>query len=139
MLTQDLVQGKFEGLLNRAKRRPSCLRLDKMQLRAKSHGCVSEPPAKMFISQGTLEAWMDDSAVEVGSESLTFKNLSRTYRLVPAVRFVELASEPGTSRLLGRVLTEERIQAFGGELLGDSVLFGDVAFTVQPGYVGTTS
>ncbi len=41
------------------------------------------------------------------------------------------------AELIGKVLTDNRIQELGGEIMGDSVLFGESAFEVEAGYVGT--
>jgi hypothetical protein len=91
----------------------------------------------MFIAQSTLEGWLDRDEVDVEADQVAFRKLRRTYRLDPAVRFREVASEQSSSALIGKVLTEAQIAELGGELMGDSVIFGEVAFTVEPGYVGT--
>lgn len=62
------------------------------------------------------------------------------YRLEPAVRFVRAvvgAMPSGGDGLIGKVLGEARLGELGGELFEDSVLFGDVAFQVETGYIGT--
>lgn len=90
----------------------------------------------MFIAQTTLESWVDSGRVDVGKDTVRLNNVGRTYRLEPAVRF--LASVEGAApELVGKVLTEKRIGELGGELMGDSVLFGDNAFQVEAGYIGT--
>ncbi|MGF1509548.1 MAG: hypothetical protein ACFB9M_08610 [Myxococcota bacterium] len=98
---------------------------------------VSRLPQRMFIAQKTLEQWLDREDVEVEGNRVAFRRLGRTYRIQAAVRFREVASEQSSSALIGKVLTEAQIVDHGGELMNDSVLFGDVAFTVEPGYVGT--
>jgi hypothetical protein len=90
----------------------------------------------MFIAQATLESWVDSGRVEVGKDTVVLRNVGRTYHLEPAVRF--LASVEGSAaELVGKVLTERRIGELGGELMGDSVVFGDSAFQVESGYIGT--
>lgn len=114
-------------------------------------GCLGEPwaaPAlpvptmaklhdRMFIAQTTLEAWLDTGNVEVRENLVHLRKLARTYLLEPAVRFVSVVPEGSAPTLIGKVLTERRILDLGGELLGNSVLFGESAFVVEPGYVGT--
>lgn len=92
---------------------------------------------RMFIALTTLEAWMDSGHVDMGNRAVTLKKRRCTYDLEPAVRFLSVVSGSPAPRLLGKVLTEHRIGELGGELMGDSVILGDTAFLVQPGYVGT--
>lgn len=91
----------------------------------------------MFIAQSTLEAWVDSGNVEVRENLVVLKKIHRSYTIEPAVKFLAVVPEDRGQKLLGKVLTEKRIVELGGELLGDSVLFGETAFVVAPGYVGT--
>ena len=91
---------------------------------------------RMFIAQATLEAWMDSGQAALDGDVVRLQRARRAYRLDAAVRFVSAVS--GTDDgLIGKVLSERRLTELGGELLGDSVLFGDVAFQIEPGYIGT--
>lgn len=92
---------------------------------------------RMFIAQATLEAWVDSGSVEMESSFVVLKNHARTYDLQPAVRFLSVVPEEAAPDLIGKVLTEQRVTELGGEMMGDSVLFGEAAFQVEPGYVGT--
>lgn len=89
----------------------------------------------MFLPQDVLERWADDPRVELGSETVAFRRAGMEYRFQPAVLFLELVSEEGSSALVGKVMTEAKIQELEGELMGDSVLFGDAAFSVRLGYL----
>ncbi len=90
----------------------------------------------MFIGQSTLEAWLDSGHADLLDGEVLLKRANRAYRLDPAVRF--LATISGSdSALLGKVLGEARVVELGGEILGDSVLFGDAAFQIEPGFIGT--
>ena len=92
---------------------------------------------RMFIAQSTLETWMDSGNVDMRGDSVVLMKLNRTYELEPAVRFLSVVSGGAAPKLIGKVLTEKRISELGGEILGDSVIIGDAAFQVQPGFVGT--
>jgi hypothetical protein len=60
----------------------------------------------------------------------------RSYALEPAVRFVKLVgAEQDPHKLVGRVKTVAQLRARGAELLGDSVLLGEVGYEVQPGFL----
>lgn len=90
---------------------------------------------KMFVAQSTLESWVDSGKVEFDGRVVTLKAQQRIYDLEPAVQFVSIVGGAADERLLGRVLLEQRIDELGGELLGDSVVFGENAFQVRAGYI----
>ena len=92
---------------------------------------------RMFIAQATLESWLDSGHVDMQSSVVVLKNHGRSYDLEPAVRFVSSGPEGTAPDLIGKVLTERRISELGGEMMGDSVLFGEAACVVEAGYVGT--
>ena len=92
---------------------------------------------RMFIAEKTLESWLDSGSVEVEDNVVHLKNHGRRYDLTPAVRFLSVVPDGGGAELIGKVLTESRIFELGGELMGDSVLFGEAAFQVESGFVGT--
>ncbi len=90
----------------------------------------------LFVPQSTLDAWSDAGIVEVTAEALTIVAEKRTYRLTPAVRFLRVegqASDP--HGLLLRVKTEAALKQMGAEHLLTSVILGDVAYTVTPGFL----
>lgn len=93
--------------------------------------------SRMFIAQKTLESWLDSGAVEVENNVVHLKNHDRRYDLTPAVRFLSVVPDGSGAELIGKVLTETRVNELGGELMGDSVLFGEAAFQVESGFVGT--
>lgn len=91
----------------------------------------------MFIAQSTLESWMDSGQAALEGEVVHLERVQRAYRLDAAVRFLSAISAPDDARLIGKVLSERRVVELGGEMMGDSVLFGDAAFQVESGYIGT--
>lgn len=92
---------------------------------------------RMFIPQPTLEAWLESGNVVLEGTQVRLEHLAKTYDLIPAVRFLRAVPEDAAPELIGKVLTERRIAELGGELLGQSVVFGDTAFEVDVGFVGT--
>ncbi len=92
---------------------------------------------RMFIAHSTLETWLDSGHVDVDDQIVVLKNHQRSYHLQAAVRFLSVVPQGRGAELIGKVLTESRIQELGGEIMGDSVLFGESAFEVEAGYVGT--
>jgi len=91
----------------------------------------------MFVPQSTLEAWLDAGTADMDARGIRLPTTGLAYAIEPAVRFVATIPEGHASRLLGRIVTERKVVEAGGELMGDSVLFGDVGYTVQAGYVAT--
>ncbi len=91
---------------------------------------------RMFITQSTLEIWMDSETVDVQEQTVVLKKVGRSYRIEPAVRFLSVVPEGAAPELVGKVLSEKRIAELGGELMGDSVLFGEAAFEIESGYIG---
>ena len=92
---------------------------------------------RMFIAQTTLEAWMDSGRAELKGDFVHLERSHHVYRLDAAVRFISAVVTTDAEELVGRVLTEQRLSELGGELLGDSVLFGEAAFQIESGYIGT--
>jgi hypothetical protein len=90
----------------------------------------------MFLAQTTLEAWLESGKADFSGSVVTLKEHHKTYELAPAVRVLSVIAG-GTSPLVGKVLPEQRILDAGGELLEDSVVFGEIAFQVAPGYIAT--
>lgn len=92
-------------------------------------------PERLFVPQSTLEAWLDRADVRIEGQRVWLGG-SVPFRLEAAVRFTAAIPE-GPSRLLGGAMYETRVTELGGELLGDSVLFQDVGFSVENGYIAT--
>lgn len=98
--------------------------------------------ALFFFPQAAVEGWTARGAVEVAAGVLTVQaGSARGQRLAlePAVRFVTVAGgglDP--NGLTGKVKSAAELKAAGAELLGDSVLLGDVAYDVQPGFTALT-
>jgi hypothetical protein len=92
----------------------------------------------LFVAQATLDAWVEQGQVTLEGDVLTVEagEGGATYVLRPAVRFVKLvgaASDPHA--LLGKVKAIEALRAIGAEHLDASVVLGDVAYEVEPGFL----
>lgn len=93
--------------------------------------------ARLFISQERLDEWTaDDKAILVDGR-LTLQELDRAFAVEPAVRFMKVAGdEEDPNDLINRVKTEEELIEIGADLYMNSVIHGDVAYDVQPGFLG---
>lgn len=93
--------------------------------------------ARLFISQERLDEWTMDQKATLDSGCLTLTELGRAFIVVPAVRFVKVAGgEPDPNDFLNRVKTEKELVDIGADLYMNSVIHGDIAYDVQPGFVG---
>lgn len=90
---------------------------------------------KMFVAQSTLESWLESGKVDFDGAVVTLTRHQKSYALEPAVQFLSVVDGGEDAGLVGRVLPEGKINELGGELLGDSVIFGDLAFQVRSGYI----
>jgi hypothetical protein len=91
---------------------------------------------RMFLPMNTLEAWMDSQMVELAGSVVRLPGADIVYTLEPAVRFLESETESDEATgLKGKVLKTERVEELGGELVADSVLFGEAVFRVESGFI----
>lgn len=92
---------------------------------------------RVFFPQRALDQWMADDAVDLVGTELTIKTELRRYHIAEAVRItLEVAGEPDANDLVGRVKSKVYLQALGAELLESSMLIGDNAYDVVPGWLG---
>ena len=91
----------------------------------------------LFIAQQTLGAWVDQDKVEFDENVMTIKADGRSFKMVEAVRFVKVeGGEEDLPGLLGRVKTNDQLKEMGAERYRDSVLYQDLAYKVQEGFIG---
>ncbi len=59
-----------------------------------------------------------------------------TFRLLPAYRFVKTAENvPDPFRLVGRFRTEQDLKDMEAEIYMDSVIYKDIAYQADPGFI----
>jgi hypothetical protein len=94
-------------------------------------------PVKVFISQGVIDAWVSSEQVEIAGSLLSFRARAGALDLVSASLFKRIsAGKTDPHTLVGKVLDEEAILALGGETYMSSVLLGETAYDVEPGFLG---
>jgi hypothetical protein len=57
------------------------------------------------------------------------------YPVTPAVHILQVVSGEDTQGLVTKVKTEDQLKTLGAEQMADSVLLGDTAYEVVPGYL----
>ena len=97
----------------------------------------------LFVSQALLDAWAGQGRIDLDGRSIALLSgqaRGRRYALEPAVRFLRIAG--GGEDVLGlvaRVKTLAQVRELGGEAMADSVVVGDVAYEVEPGFLAEAS
>jgi hypothetical protein len=93
---------------------------------------------RVFFPQHALDQWIVEGTVDLQKGELTILSEGRRYALEEAVRVMREVSGAGdVAKLIGRVKTCKWLEQQGGEIVESSMLFGDAAYDVEPGWVGT--
>jgi hypothetical protein len=93
--------------------------------------------ARLFIAQDRLDAWTAESRVRVEGDVMTLADDGRAFRIRPAVRFLRVAgSEEDLHDLINTVKEEKALDEMGADHYMNSVIVGEVAYDVQPGFIG---
>ncbi len=91
---------------------------------------------KVFLPQERVDAWVTADKVELTGETLSFRAGGLRLRLVPGFYFDRVAggSDEGHP-LLGRAKSRAAVAALGAEVYMNSVLLGETAYEVEPGFI----
>ena len=93
--------------------------------------------ARLFISQDRLDSWSANDKASLADDLLTLHDLGRVFLVEPAVRFLTVAgNEADPNDLIGKVLSEEELADIGADTYMTSVIHGETAYEVQPGFIG---
>jgi hypothetical protein len=92
---------------------------------------------RVFFPQAALDVWLGDGTVDLRGDELTIAAEGRRYRLTESVRIVnEVTGGPDANDLVGRVKPKALLEEKGAEILESSLLLGDNAYDVVPGWLG---
>ncbi len=92
---------------------------------------------RVFFPQAALDQWIMDGTVELQDGELTILGAHRRFRLAEAVRILREVSGAGDGHeLLGRVKTRAYLEQLGAEIIETSMLLGEAAYDVEPGWMG---
>ena len=93
---------------------------------------------RVFFPQATLDQWIVAGAVDLHAGELTLLDEGRRYRLEEGVHVLREVSGGGdAAQLVGRVKTRAHLEVKGAELVETSMLLGEAAYDVDPGWLGT--
>jgi len=97
----------------------------------------------LFVSQALLDTWANQGRIGLDGQSirlLSGQGEGRRYALEPAARFIRVAEGAAdVHQLVARVKTLAQVREMGGEALSDSVLLGEVAYEIEPGFLAEGS
>jgi hypothetical protein len=94
---------------------------------------------RIFFPQVALDEWIVEGTAELQDGELTLLAVGRRYRLAEAVHVVSDASGGGDAELVGRVKARVYLEQLGAEIVETSMLLGDAAYDVEPGWIGVPS
>jgi hypothetical protein len=90
---------------------------------------------KLFIPQEVFDSWLSAEKVSLEGEALRLVNSNITLRLVPGCHFKGLQAGHDEPALLGKVKAKAAVSAMGAEMYLDSVILGETAYEIEPGFV----
>lgn len=95
-------------------------------------------PNRVFFPQPLLDAWIADERVDITGTDLLLRDEGRRYEIAEAVHVMRDAAGGGDEqKLLGKVKTREQLLEIGAEVFEGSMIIGDDAYDVTPGFIGT--
>ena len=93
--------------------------------------------ARLFISQERLDTWNAEQRVTLSGDVMTLADDGRSFRIRPAVRFLQVSgSGDDPNDLLDKVHDEDSLDEMGADHYMASVILGETAYDVQPGFLG---
>jgi hypothetical protein len=92
---------------------------------------------RIFFSQGMLDSMVDAGKIKVDKSVLTMlAGDNPTFELKQAYRFVRTidnATDP--NGFVGQIRSEAELKELGAEIYMDSIIYRDVAYQADPGYI----
>jgi hypothetical protein len=93
---------------------------------------------RVFFAQAALDMWLADGAIELTGTELTIAAQARRYRLAEAAHVTrEVTGASDANELVGRVKSTHYLEELGAELMEGSMILGDNAYDVVPGFMAT--
>jgi len=97
----------------------------------------------LFVTQAMLDSWAGQGKIDFVGNVMTLlagEGKGRSYALEPAVRFLKvLGADADPNGLLHKVKSAAQLRELGAEAVDDSVVLGDHAYEVEPGFLAEAS
>ena len=88
-----------------------------------------------FIPQSWADRALLEDRIEIVGAIMTVRADGKTYELEEAVRVLDVEDGTDANGVIGKVLTRTELATRGGETIEESLLLGETAYRVQPGFV----
>lgn len=88
-----------------------------------------------FLPQTTLEEWALADQADLKEGRLVVSSDKGSFAVQPAVHIAKLVSGTDDAKLVGKVKTESQLEKLAAEHMADSLILGDNAYEVVPGYI----
>ncbi len=93
---------------------------------------------RVFFPQAALDIWLSDGLIDLKGLELSLTRDARRYKLLEAAYVLaEVTGTEDVNELVGRVKSKQYLQELGAELLESSLILGDNAYDVTPGFLAT--
>jgi hypothetical protein len=93
---------------------------------------------RIFFPQACLDQWGIEGKIELTPTELVVLDEGRRYQITEVVRVVaEVTGANDPHRLVGTVKAMADLEKIGGEIFENSMIIGDNAYDVVPGWAGT--
>lgn len=95
---------------------------------------------RVFFPQAQLDEWGVDGKIELSESSLVLLAEGRRYSITEVVHVVaEVTGAEDPHGLVGKVREKSELEALGAEILETSMILGDHAYDVAPGWAALPS
>ena len=92
---------------------------------------------RFYISQEKLDEWLASEKCDFNGDSVTVFESNQQFMVVPAVCFSGVSGDDvDKSNLIGTVRTERDLADMGAEHYLTSVIYDDMAYEVEQGFLG---
>jgi hypothetical protein len=93
---------------------------------------------RFFFPEAALNEWIVEELVDLRAGELTILGEGRRYALAEGVRIVrEVSGSVDKHDLIGRVKSRAALEQLGAEIVETSMLLGEAAYDVEPGWVAS--
>jgi hypothetical protein len=93
---------------------------------------------RVFFPQAAVDQWGIDGKIDLVGNELILLADGRRYKVEEAVRIIaEVTGANDDRKIIGKVKPKRALDEIGAELLESSMILGDNAYDVIPGWMGT--
>ncbi len=93
---------------------------------------------RVFFPQSAVDQWGIDGKIDLVGNELILLAEGRRYKVEESVRIVtEVTGANDDRKIIGKVKPKRALEEIGAELLETSMILGDNAYDVVPGWTGT--